>query len=69
MVDGHFVEWEFKALYYWEFNFARLPIDYRILVTEDCCTNLNEQDFTGTSFRRDCGKIAEWKLEILPNLY
>lgn len=30
-VDGHFVEWEFKALHDWGFNFARLPLDYRIL--------------------------------------
>ena len=25
-VDGHFVEWEFKALHDWGFNFARLPL-------------------------------------------
>jgi len=41
-VDGHFVEWEFAALHEWGFNFARLPIDYRTLVTGDSWTNLNE---------------------------
>ncbi len=40
-VDGHFVEWEFKALHDWGFNFARLPLDYRILVSGDSWTNLN----------------------------
>ena len=42
-VDGHFVEWEFKALHDWGFNFARLPLDYRILVRGDSWTNLNER--------------------------
>ena len=42
-VDGHFVEWEFKALREWGFNFARLPLDYRILVKEDSWTNLDER--------------------------
>ena len=41
-VDGHFVEWEFKALHDWGFNFARLPLDYRILVKGDSWTNLDE---------------------------
>ena len=41
-VDGHFVEWEFKALHDWGFNFARLPLDYRILVTRDSWTRLDE---------------------------
>ena len=38
-VDGHFVEWEFKALHDWGFNFARLPLDYRILIAGDSWTN------------------------------
>ena len=42
-VDGHFVEWEFQALHDWGFNFARLPLDYRILIAGDSWTNLNEQ--------------------------
>ncbi len=42
-VDGHFVEWEFKALREWGFNFARLPLDYRILIKEDGWTNLDER--------------------------
>ena len=42
-VDGHFVEWEFKALHDWGFNFARLPLDYRILIAGDSWTNLSEQ--------------------------
>ena len=42
-VDGHFVEWEFKALHDWGFNFARLPLDYRILVAGDSWTNLDEK--------------------------
>ena len=42
-VDGHFVEWEFQALREWGFNFARLPLDYRILVKEDSWTNLDEK--------------------------
>ena len=42
-VDGHFVGWEFKALAEWGFNFARLPIDYRILVSGDSWTNLDEK--------------------------
>ena len=42
-VDGHFVEWEFKALHDWGFNFARLPLDYRILVKGDSWTNLDER--------------------------
>lgn len=42
-VDGHFVEWEFQALHDWGFNFARLPIDYRILTTGDSWTNLDEK--------------------------
>lgn len=41
-VDGHFVEWEFRAMKDWGFNFARLPIDYRILVKGDSWTNLDE---------------------------
>ena len=41
-VDGHFVEWEFKALHDWGFNFARLPLDYRILIKDDSWTNLDE---------------------------
>ena len=41
-VDGHFVEWEFKALHDWGFNFARLPLDYRILVKDDSWTSLDE---------------------------
>ena len=41
-VEGRFVEWEFKALRDWGFNFARLPIDYRILVSGDSWTNLDE---------------------------
>ena len=39
-VEGHFVEWEFEALREWGFNFARLPLDYRILTTGD---ELNEK--------------------------
>ena len=39
-VDGHFVEWEFKALHEWGFNFARLPLDYRILMKEDSWTSI-----------------------------
>lgn len=42
-VDGHFVEWEFAALRDWGFNFARLPLDYRILVKGDDWTNLDER--------------------------
>lgn len=42
-VDGHFSEWEFEALRDWGFNFARLPIDYRILVAGDSWTNLDER--------------------------
>ena len=42
-VDGHFLEWEFRALRDWGFNFARLPIDYRILVSGDSWTNLDEK--------------------------
>ncbi len=42
-VDGHFVEWEFQALHDWGFNFVRLPLDYRILISGDSWTNLNEQ--------------------------
>ena len=42
-VDGHFSEWEFQALHDWGFNFVRLPIDYRTLVTGDCWTNLDEK--------------------------
>ena len=42
-VDGHFAEWEFKALRDWGFNFARLPLDYRILTTGDSWTNLDEK--------------------------
>ena len=41
-VDGHFVEWEFKALREWGFNFARLPLDYRALTTGDDWYNLAE---------------------------
>ncbi len=40
-VDGHFVEWEFQALREWGFNFARLPIDYRILMAEDDWSKLD----------------------------
>jgi len=42
-VDGHFVEWEFQALHDWGFNFARLPLDYRILIKGDSWTNLDEK--------------------------
>lgn len=42
-VDGHFVEWEFESLRTWGFNFARLPLDYRILTTGDSWTNLDER--------------------------
>ena len=42
-VDGHFVEWEFKALREWGFNFARLPLDYRILIANDDWSNLSEK--------------------------
>ena len=42
-VDGQFVEWEFEALRAWGFNFARLPLDYRILTTGDSWTNLDEK--------------------------
>ena len=45
-VDGHFMEWEFKALHDWGFNFARLPIDYRILISGDSWTNLDEKKMT-----------------------
>ena len=41
-VDGHFVEWEFKALREWGFNFARLPLDYRALTAGDDWYNLAE---------------------------
>ncbi len=41
-VDGHFVEWEFKALHDWGFNFARLPLDYRILIANDDWSKLDE---------------------------
>ena len=41
-VDGHFVEWEFEALREWGFNFARLPLDYRILIRDDSWTDLDE---------------------------
>ena len=40
--EGRFVEWEFKALRGCGFNFARLPIDYRILASGDSWTNLVE---------------------------
>jgi endoglucanase len=40
--EGHFMEWEFEALREWGFNFARLPLDYRILVSGDSWTNLSE---------------------------
>ncbi len=42
-VDGHFVEWEFQALREWGFNFARLPLDYRILIKNDSWTGLDEK--------------------------
>jgi len=42
-VDGHFVEWEFKALRDWGFNFARLPLDYRILIANDDWSNFAEK--------------------------
>lgn len=42
-VDGHFVEWEFKAMRDWGFNFARLPIDYRILTRDDDWTKLDRK--------------------------
>ena len=42
-VEGHFVEWEFKALREWGFNFARLPLDYRILIAEDNWLELDER--------------------------
>ena len=42
-VEGHFVEWEFESLREWGFNFARLPLDYRILTTGDSWTNLDEK--------------------------
>ncbi len=59
-VDGHFAEWEFKALHDWGFNFARLPLDYRILVKDDSWTSLDENkmnwmgtDPTERAFLRD----------------
>ena len=42
-VEGHFVEWEFEALREWGFNFARLPLDYRILIGEDNWLELDER--------------------------
>lgn len=42
-VDGHFLEWEFKALHDWGFNFARLPLDYRILISDDDWSKLDEE--------------------------
>ena len=42
-VEGHFVEWEFKALREWGVNFARLPLDYRILIAEDNWLELDER--------------------------
>jgi endoglucanase len=42
-VDGHFVEWEFKALREWGFNFARLPLDYRILIANDDWSDFSEK--------------------------
>ncbi len=41
-VDGHFNAWEFEALHDWGFNFARLPLDYRILIRDDDWTKLDE---------------------------
>lgn len=59
-VEGHFVEWEFEALRDWGFNFARLPLDYRILVKDDSWTSLDENkmnwmgtDPTERAFLRD----------------
>ena len=42
-IEGHFVEWEFQALRDWGFNFARLPLDYRILIAEDNWLELDER--------------------------
>ena len=42
-IEGHFVEWEFEALREWGFNFARLPLDYRILIGEDNWLELDER--------------------------
>ena len=42
-VDGHFLEWEFEALRDWGFNFARLPVDYRILIRNDDWCDLDEE--------------------------
>ncbi|MCL2185015.1 MAG: glycoside hydrolase family 5 protein [Treponema sp.] len=40
--DSHFDENDFKMMSEWGFNFARLPIDYRILINSNDWNSMNE---------------------------
>ena len=69
-VDGFFPEWEFKALHDWGFNFARLPLDYRILVRDDSWTNLDERQLKkldeAVAFGRRYGIHVQVALHRIP---
>ena len=69
-VDGFFPEWEFKALRDWGFNFARLPLDYRILVRDDSWTNLDERQLKkldeAVAFGRRYGIHVQIALHRIP---
>jgi len=41
--DSHFNEEDFKMMSEWGFNFARIPVDYRILIRNNDWNSMNEQ--------------------------
>ena len=63
-VDEHFVEWEFQALRDWGFNFARLPLDYRILIGEDNWLELDEREMMHLDNALDRFINHEWKTSL-----
>lgn len=66
-VDGRFHAWEFEALHDWGFNFARLPLDYRILIRDDDWTKLDEAKMKLLDEAIAWGRQAGVHVQIAPH--
>ena len=65
--DSNFVEEEFKMMSEWGFNFARIPIDYRILIKNNDWNNMDEQAMKRLDKAVEYGK--KYNIHVCLNLH
>ena len=51
---GSFLEWDFKMISEWGFNFVRIPMDYRLWIKDGDWNKINPEAF------RDLDQAVEW---------